>query len=1147
MADRDLCGQTLGDFVLREQIGVGGGGTVYRCFQPSLQRHAVIKVLRDPQQGNGGARERFLREAQLTSQLDHPYAAHVYAFGAEPDGVLWIAMELVPGVTLDAWLVERGPMPPEQFVPFFNCVARVVAAAHERGIIHRDLKPSNVMVIERGGGLIPKLLDFGIAKASREAACLSLDPLLADGRPQRPADGAVTNSDPSAQDWRLTPSDVGMGSYPYMAPEQWDDANAVGPASDIYSLGILAYKALTGRVPFPAQGARECREQHLHMKVPPLGGDLSPNFDRVIGRALAKTPEERHRAAPELASELHDALRASEAELLRSSARQWAARARDPGLLLGGAALDDVDRWTRRAPSGALSELECSFVATSRRHAWRIRWTRRAFAVLVAATAVVALLWRSATQARLAETEARAAHDLAEAKVTESELEQGRAALLHGEPEALPHLAAAYSRDPAPATAFMLARAAQSRLAEKARFTSTHGRMWWATFSPDGSQIATSDDRAAQIWDGKTYRLLFTLPHGCEVYQVIYSPDGAKLVTVAERMVRIWDARSGALLHDLKARRGQTPSDFFRAAISPDGRFVAAMDVGGSLASVWETEHGERVAELRNHGANIPRLAFSADGWLVTTGGEEARAFDVRTWKQVQSLRGPIRSLAFDARSRLVTGSSTGEVALWSIPSGARLRQLRPFGGPADAVAFSPDGALVAAGSGDGVMQAWRTDSGALQSQLNPRHGKIVGVEFDPSAARLLAANADGTVVVADAVQGLPLAVLDGPSNALRTARFAPDGIRVIGASLDGTARVWEAASPYRRWAAAPIGDTCDIGRSSRSDRRFIAVGCRGLPTRVWDTARGRLLAELPSTTPIVASDFISAAPAVSSAGDLAAIARGAAVEVYELPGGRLLRTLEHGAAVSAIAFTDPDAGRAMVSGALDGSVRVVREDGSTLALQASGGVEAVALLPDGRVLVADAERRLRVHAADGTVLAALELPVRIMSLRRDNARLVALSNCVANAAPPLLIDLERHRIDARLEGHVGCVFSARWVSGGRIVTTGADGTARLWDGATGRLLQTYNGGPRSLADATLMVGVVVGGDADGLLRFWDAASGARLWTLPVHRSAVIGVHLEGDDLVTRGLTGEVSRWRLPQSAAVIDACARSVACAIVP
>jgi eukaryotic-like serine/threonine-protein kinase len=144
----DLAGRTLGEYVLREQIGEGGYGAVYRSEQPALKRDVVVKVLHQGRQSDGLAAERFLREAQLASRLNHPYAAHVYAFGvAEEDGLQWIAMELVHGITLNDWLKAHGPMPLEQFVPFFECVAEVVHAAHERGIVHRDLKPSNVMVI----------------------------------------------------------------------------------------------------------------------------------------------------------------------------------------------------------------------------------------------------------------------------------------------------------------------------------------------------------------------------------------------------------------------------------------------------------------------------------------------------------------------------------------------------------------------------------------------------------------------------------------------------------------------------------------------------------------------------------------------------------------------------------------------------------------------------------------------------------------------------------------------------------------------------------------------------------------------------------------------------------------------------------------
>jgi WD40 repeat protein len=511
----------------------------------------------------------------------------------------------------------------------------------------------------------------------------------------------------------------------------------------------------------------------------------------------------------------------------------------------------------------------------------------------------------------------------------------------------------------------------------------------------------------------------------------------------------------------------------------------------------------------------------------------------------VLTVSGPIRSLAFDARGRLATGSAAGDVSLFEIPSGQRLRHLRQSGESVESLAFSSNGELVAAGGRDGTIQVWWTGSGALRSQLNPRRSKILTVELDPTSASLLAAHADGTAVVADIAQGLPIAILDGPRGALRVAGFGPRG-HVVGAFRDGTARIWDAPSPYRRWGSEPMSDDCGIVIGAQPDGRFVAVGCGARPTRVWDTAHDRLLAELPSVTPIESGGFTSAFPAVSAGGDRAAIARGNAVELYALPGGRLLRRIEHAAPVSAVAFAPM--GRDVVSGAVDGSILITRDDGSSRALQAAAGVDVAELLPDGRVVAGDAERRLRVFSPSGAVLADLEMPVRVMSLRREGSRLVALPSYMAAASPPLIVDVAHPRIIARLEGHTGQVFSARWLSQGRIITAGADGTARVWDGSKGTLLQTYQGWPGFLADAILAPnGLVIGGDADGSLRFWDAASGAKLWTLPAHKSAVIGVHLEGVDIVTRGFAGEISRWRLPQPGAVIEACAHHPPCATIP
>ena len=125
--------------------------------------------------------------------------------------------------------------------------------------------------------------------------------------------------------------------------------------------------------------------------------------------------------------------------------------------------------------------------------------------------------------------------------------------------------------------------------------------------------------------------------------------------------------------------------------------------------------------------------------------------------------------------------------------------------------------------------------------------------------------------------------------------------------------------------------------------------------------------------------------------------------------------------------------------------------------------------------------------------------------------------------------------------------MSARWIAGGQILTASVGGTAQLWDGSTGKLLQTYRGHARFLVDATLSPdGLVVAGGADGLLRFWDRDSGYLLWTLRAHKSEIYGMHVEGRDLVTRGITGELARWTLPGSGRVIQACSDDERCAIL-
>jgi WD40 repeat protein len=446
----------------------------------------------------------------------------------------------------------------------------------------------------------------------------------------------------------------------------------------------------------------------------------------------------------------------------------------------------------------------------------------------------------------------------------------------------------------------------------------------------------------------------------------------------------------------------------------------------------------------------------------------------------------------------------------------------------------------VVTGSRDGAEQVWDSKSGGLRTQFNSHHSKIYAVEFAVTGHLMLSAGGDGAVVVSDVATGMPVARLDGPKALVPAAHFDPGSRRVVGASWDGTARVWDASSPYLRWGSSPIGAECDTVDSLEPDQRFVAVSCRNHGTRVWDTKRGELLAELPVVTP-VEGDYYSALPALSSTGDRAAIAHRNNVEVYALPSGQLLRTISHPAAVNAVAFAP--AGHDLVSGAVDGSLLLTRDDREPIALPTSmTGIDAAAILADGRVVVADAGAQLRViDPGRNALLMNLAAPSRIRLLRPspDGTRLVTISIRSKQGAP-VLWDLDQHRLIAQLDGHVGRVFTARFVAtGSEILTAGADGTARLWNAATGSPRHSFHGDSHFLFDAVLAPdgSVVVAGGSDGLLRFWDASTERLLWTVQAHKFYVIGVHYEGAEIVTRGFAGDISRWELPRSDSVIEAC----------
>jgi serine/threonine protein kinase len=274
----DMAGREIGGrYRILAKLGEGGMGAVYRGEQMSLKRTVAIKLLRPELSADAALVRRFNTEAELAARLSHPNTVNIYDFGQEPDGTLYIVMELVDGRSLRQVLTAEGALEPGRALAIVQQLAASLADAHARGIVHRDLKPDNVMLSARGKDRdVVRVLDFGIAK------------LREDGRATAQAlQGGNA----------LTQAGDLVGTPQYMAPEQIR-GEAVDGRTDVYALGAMLYEMLTGRLPFEGTSVMAILSKHLldtpeppSRRRPDLG--IPVTLDALVMSALAKDPAQR--------------------------------------------------------------------------------------------------------------------------------------------------------------------------------------------------------------------------------------------------------------------------------------------------------------------------------------------------------------------------------------------------------------------------------------------------------------------------------------------------------------------------------------------------------------------------------------------------------------------------------------------------------------------------------------------------------------------------------------------------------------------------------------------------------------------------------------------------------------------------------------
>ncbi|HJQ24307.1 MAG TPA: protein kinase [Blastocatellia bacterium] len=267
----------IGRFDIRCSLGAGGMGEIFEGYDTDLQRPVAIKVLAAKHIEDETMKQRFLREARMASQLNHPNIATIYEIG-EAAGNPYIVMEYVAGETLAA-RIERGPLGLHEISDIGAQAADALAEAHAAGVVHRDIKASNLMITPRGK---VKVLDFGLAKPI---------PLI---------NRAVSKT-------RLTESGVLLGTVNYMSPEQASGRGEVTHLSDIFSLGVVLYEMTTGRLPFEGETYFQTIEaitRRAPTGIKKLRKDMPDALVAVIERMLKKAPAERYQLAAEVAADL---------------------------------------------------------------------------------------------------------------------------------------------------------------------------------------------------------------------------------------------------------------------------------------------------------------------------------------------------------------------------------------------------------------------------------------------------------------------------------------------------------------------------------------------------------------------------------------------------------------------------------------------------------------------------------------------------------------------------------------------------------------------------------------------------------------------------------------------------------------------------